>query len=113
MAPRSPTPAGSSAHGCSTTSAAAGALRRSSPTAPRRPTPSRVACGRPRPAPPSPLAVRVWRGATVPEQPLLVVWEVVGHLELLLASGRVAERVGDSGSVFELTAAPARWRAAA
>jgi hypothetical protein len=40
----------------------------------------------------------------VREQPLLVVWEVVGNLELLLASGEVCERVGDGGSVFELTA---------
>ena len=50
------------------------------------------------------------------EQPLLVVWEVVGNLELLLAAGAVAERVGDAGSVFELTAdrsrGPTRERAA-
>src|SRR3954471_6679541 len=59
------------------------------------------------------IARRLWPAATVAEQPLLVVWEVVGHLELLLASGRVAERVGDSGSVFELTAAVPRMRAAA
>jgi glyoxylase-like metal-dependent hydrolase (beta-lactamase superfamily II) len=59
------------------------------------------------------IARRLWPAATVAEQPLLVVWEVVGHLELLLASGRVAERVGDSGSVFELTAATSRLRAAA
>ena len=38
------------------------------------------------------------------EQPLLVVWEVVGNLELLLETGAVAERTGDAGSVFELTA---------
>jgi hypothetical protein len=38
-------------------------------------------------------------------QPLLVVWEVVGNLELLLAAGTVAERVGDAGSVFELSSA--------
>jgi glyoxylase-like metal-dependent hydrolase (beta-lactamase superfamily II) len=51
------------------------------------------------------IARRLWSASTVVEQPLLVVWEVVGHLELLLASGRVAERVGDTGSVFELNAA--------
>jgi hypothetical protein len=42
------------------------------------------------------------------EQPLLVVWEVVGNLELLLAAGAVAERVGDNGSVFEPTVARRR-----
>ncbi len=49
------------------------------------------------------IAGRLWPPRTVTEQPLLVVWEVVGHLELLLASGDVAERSGDGGSVFELT----------
>ena len=33
------------------------------------------------------------RARTVAEQPLLVVWEVVGHLELLLDAGAVAEQV--------------------
>src|SRR5215208_498027 len=51
------------------------------------------------------IAGGLWPERTVVEQPLLVVWEVVGNLELLLASGAVAERVGDRGSVFELTAA--------
>ena len=37
------------------------------------------------------------------QQPLLVVWEVVGNLELLLDAHAVAERVGDEGSLFELT----------
>jgi glyoxylase-like metal-dependent hydrolase (beta-lactamase superfamily II) len=49
------------------------------------------------------IAGRLWPARTVLEQPLLVVWEVIGNLELLLASGDVAERVGDDGSVFELT----------
>ena len=49
------------------------------------------------------IAGRLWPARTVTEQPLLVVWEVVGNLELLLASGDVAERVGDGGSVFERT----------
>ena len=35
-------------------------------------------------------------GADGAQQPLLVVWEVVGNLELLLAAGAVAERVGDA-----------------
>ena len=39
------------------------------------------------------------------QQPLLVVWEVVGNLELLLDAGAVAERVDGEGSVFELTPA--------
>jgi glyoxylase-like metal-dependent hydrolase (beta-lactamase superfamily II) len=47
------------------------------------------------------IARRLWPARTVAEQPLLVVWEVVGNLELLLASAEVAERAGDGGSVFE------------
>jgi len=58
------------------------------------------------------IARQIWPARTVLEQPLLVVWEVVGHLELLLASGRVAEHAGDGGSVFELTV-PGRGRRAA
>jgi len=49
------------------------------------------------------IAGGLWPERTVMRQPLLVVWEVVGHLELLLAAGAVAEVVGDAGSVFELT----------
>ena len=49
------------------------------------------------------IAGGLWPERTVLEQPLLVVWEVVGNLELLLAAGAVAERVGAEGSVFELT----------
>jgi glyoxylase-like metal-dependent hydrolase (beta-lactamase superfamily II) len=55
------------------------------------------------------IAKRLWPARTVAEQPLLVVWEVVGHLELLLAGDQVAERTGDRGSVFELTAAGLRF----
>jgi glyoxylase-like metal-dependent hydrolase (beta-lactamase superfamily II) len=51
------------------------------------------------------IARHIWSPRTVAEQPLLVVWEVLGHLELLLAAGRVAERAGEAGCVFELTAA--------
>jgi hypothetical protein len=51
------------------------------------------------------IASRLWPAGTVAEQPLLVVWEVVGHLELLLAGGHVAERTAAGGSVFELTGA--------
>ena len=46
------------------------------------------------------IAHHLWPPRTVAEQPLLVVWEVVGHLELLLAAGRVRERVAESGSTF-------------
>jgi glyoxylase-like metal-dependent hydrolase (beta-lactamase superfamily II) len=59
--------------------------------------------GGPRPA--FEVARAVWPPRTVTEQPLLVIWEVVGNLELLLAAGAVAERTGGDGSVFELTAA--------
>jgi glyoxylase-like metal-dependent hydrolase (beta-lactamase superfamily II) len=54
------------------------------------------------------IAGGLWSGRTVADQTLLVVWEVVGHLELLLAAGAVAERVDEEGSVFELTSAAPR-----
>jgi len=37
---------------------------------------------------------------TVSEQPLLVVWEVLGHLDLLLDAGRVHEHVTEDGSTY-------------
>jgi hypothetical protein len=49
------------------------------------------------------IARGLWPERTLMQQPLLVVWEVVGHLELLLAAGAVTERSGDDGSVFALT----------
>jgi glyoxylase-like metal-dependent hydrolase (beta-lactamase superfamily II) len=49
------------------------------------------------------VAQHLWVARTVAEQPLLVVWEVLGHLELLLAAGRVAERTEGGRSLFELT----------
>jgi hypothetical protein len=59
------------------------------------------------------IARRLWRPRTVVQQPLLVVWEVIGNLELLLADGDVVERLGDTGSVFERAlprrTAAARW----
>ena len=51
------------------------------------------------------IACGLWPAQTVMQQSLLVVWEVVGNLELLLDAGAVAERVDGSGSVFELTPA--------
>lgn len=46
------------------------------------------------------IGTQLWREAIVREQPLLVVWEVLGHLDLMLAAGIVEERRGDDG----------RWR---
>jgi glyoxylase-like metal-dependent hydrolase (beta-lactamase superfamily II) len=54
------------------------------------------------------IARHLWPARTVAEQPLLVVWEVVGHLELLLAAGRVRERAGAGGSTFGLASPGAR-----
>ena len=37
------------------------------------------------------------------EQPLLFVWEVLGHIDLLIDAGVIAERIGDDGRArFEL-----------
>lgn len=46
------------------------------------------------------IARHLWGGSTIRDQPLLVLWEALGHLDLLLASGVCAERQGDDG----------RWR---
>jgi glyoxylase-like metal-dependent hydrolase (beta-lactamase superfamily II) len=40
----------------------------------------------------------LWSERTVAEQPLLVVWEVLGHLDLLLDVGAISEHVADDGS---------------
>ena len=44
------------------------------------------------------LGREMWRAAIVREQPLLVVWEVLGHLDLLLDAGIAQERLDDDGS---------------
>jgi glyoxylase-like metal-dependent hydrolase (beta-lactamase superfamily II) len=44
------------------------------------------------------VATNLWSPRTVTEQPLLVVWEVLGHLDLLLDAGAVTERVTQDGS---------------
>ena len=44
------------------------------------------------------IATRLWPERTVTGQPLLVVWEVLGHLDLLLDAGRIEERVVQDGS---------------
>lgn len=46
------------------------------------------------------IAGHLWSPRTVSEQPLLVVWEVLGHLDLLLAEGTVAEQKFDDGSRY-------------
>jgi glyoxylase-like metal-dependent hydrolase (beta-lactamase superfamily II) len=59
------------------------------------------------------IAQRLWPSRTVREQPLLVVWEVLGHLDLLLDAGAVHESVPDDVACFELNGrrhAPARRR---
>ena len=50
------------------------------------------------------IAERLWPERTVREQPLLVVWEVLGHLETLISARLVTERVDDDGRpVFALS----------
>jgi glyoxylase-like metal-dependent hydrolase (beta-lactamase superfamily II) len=46
------------------------------------------------------IAADLWPEKIVLEQPLLVVWEVLGHLDLLLDAGRVRERVTEDGSTY-------------
>jgi glyoxylase-like metal-dependent hydrolase (beta-lactamase superfamily II) len=46
------------------------------------------------------IAGHLWSPRTVAEQPLLVVWEVLGHLDLLLDEGRVSEQKFDDGSRY-------------
>jgi len=63
------------------------------------------------------IAAELWPQKTILEQPLLVVWEVLGHLDLLLDAGRVREQVTEDGSTygvasFALAGTPthAHWR---
>jgi glyoxylase-like metal-dependent hydrolase (beta-lactamase superfamily II) len=46
------------------------------------------------------IAGDLWPEQTILEQPLLVVWEVLGHLDLLLEAGRVHEQVTEDGSTY-------------
>jgi hypothetical protein len=46
------------------------------------------------------IAKHLWSARTVAEQPVLVVWEVLGHLDLLLDEGKVSEQVLDDGSRY-------------
>jgi glyoxylase-like metal-dependent hydrolase (beta-lactamase superfamily II) len=51
------------------------------------------------------IAGHLWPERTVRDQPLLVVWEVLGHLELLIEAGLVSERRdGDAPHRFSLVA---------
>ena len=43
------------------------------------------------------IAGHLWSERTVREQPLLVVWEVLGHLDLLDGAGLIREVQGDDG----------------
>jgi glyoxylase-like metal-dependent hydrolase (beta-lactamase superfamily II) len=58
------------------------------------------------------IAQGLWPASTVLRQPLLVVWEVIGNLELLLASGVVVEHTGAGGSTFALAQARGQRRPA-
>lgn len=46
------------------------------------------------------IAKQLWSARTVAEQPLLVVWEVLGHLDLLLDEGAVSEQILTDGSRY-------------
>jgi glyoxylase-like metal-dependent hydrolase (beta-lactamase superfamily II) len=46
------------------------------------------------------IAGHLWSTRTVAEQPLLVVWEVLGHLDLLLDAGTVSEEIVNDGSRY-------------
>ena len=46
------------------------------------------------------IAQHLWSARTVAEQPLLVVWEVLSHLDLLLDEGTVSEHIFDDGSRY-------------
>ena len=46
------------------------------------------------------IARRLWSPRTVARQPLLVVWEVLGHLDLLLDAGKVREEIADDGTTY-------------
>src|SRR3954453_8914332 len=46
------------------------------------------------------IAADLWPERTILDQPLLVVWEVLGHLDLLLDAGRVLEQMTEDGSTY-------------
>lgn len=54
----------------------------------------------------------LWSARTVTEQPLLVIWEVLGHLDLLLDADVIDERVTDDGSRYGVATFASRDRPA-
>ena len=52
------------------------------------------------------IAADLWPEKTILEQPLLVVWEVLGHLDLLLDAGRVREQVTEDVARLRAQRAP-------
>jgi glyoxylase-like metal-dependent hydrolase (beta-lactamase superfamily II) len=58
------------------------------------------------------LAGHLWSDRTVRAQALLVVWEVLGHLDLLAAAGAVREHVGEDGQARFALVQPAALHAA-
>lgn len=44
------------------------------------------------------IAHELWPARLVREQPLLVLWEVLGHLDLMTSAGSLAERKADDGN---------------
>jgi glyoxylase-like metal-dependent hydrolase (beta-lactamase superfamily II) len=59
------------------------------------------------------IAKRLWSERTVRAQPLLVVWEVLGHLELLKSAGLAYESSEDGPCRFSLTSRTDAGRARA
>jgi glyoxylase-like metal-dependent hydrolase (beta-lactamase superfamily II) len=53
------------------------------------------------------VAEQLWPAATVREQPLLVLWEVLGHLDLLMAAGVLDEEPSDDEGHSRFVAASA------
>jgi glyoxylase-like metal-dependent hydrolase (beta-lactamase superfamily II) len=51
------------------------------------------------------IAGQLWSPRTLAEQPLLVVWEVLGHLETLVSAGRAVEVADDGRRRFALASA--------
>jgi glyoxylase-like metal-dependent hydrolase (beta-lactamase superfamily II) len=57
------------------------------------------------------VAAGLWPAATLADQPLLVVWEVLGHIDLLNDVGQIAAHTVDDGQArFELVRTPATPR---
>ena len=46
------------------------------------------------------IAGELWPARLVREQPLLVIWEVLGHVDLMLAAGELGECTADDGRIW-------------